>query len=65
MNIAAFSSDEADPGPGNVFEPMPEWNKIDGGWRNSQVRAAVGAGAAAAGLGVLDAAPAIWQHRHG
>ena len=29
----AFLSEPADRGPGNVLEPMPEWNRLDGGWR--------------------------------
>lgn len=30
----AFRSEPAEHGPGNVFEPMPEWNQITGGWRD-------------------------------
>jgi NAD(P)-dependent dehydrogenase (short-subunit alcohol dehydrogenase family) len=29
----AFRSEPAEQGPGNVFEPMPEWNQVTGGWR--------------------------------
>lgn len=29
----AFRSEPVDQGPGNVFEPMPEWNQVTGGWR--------------------------------
>ncbi len=45
----AFRSEPADQGPGNVFEPMPEWNQITGGWREGKGtllrRAAVAGGA--------------------
>jgi hypothetical protein len=30
----AFTSESAGRGPGNVFEPMPEWNQVTGGWRD-------------------------------
>lgn len=30
----AFLSEEAGKGPGNVFEPMPHYNRITGGWRD-------------------------------
>jgi short-subunit dehydrogenase len=30
----SFSSEPAEKGPGNVFEPMPEWNQVTGGWRD-------------------------------
>lgn len=33
---SAFGSETADKGPGNVFEPMPEWNRIAGGWREGK-----------------------------
>ncbi|MDP8946991.1 MAG: SDR family oxidoreductase [Actinomycetota bacterium] len=50
----AFRSESADEGPGNVFEPMPEWNQITGGWRDDGKvllrRAALGGGAALAPL---------------
>lgn len=46
----AFRSEPAEQGPGNVFEPMPEWNEITGGWRNGGKallrRTALGGGAA-------------------
>lgn len=63
MNKAAFSSDPATPNPGNVFEPMPDWNKVEGEWRRPDIRAAVGAaagGLVAAGVGV-----AAWRRSHG
>ncbi|MDQ4105870.1 MAG: SDR family oxidoreductase [Actinomycetota bacterium] len=50
----AFRSEPAEQGPGNVFEPMPEWNQITGGWRaankTSLRRAAIAGGAALAPL---------------
>lgn len=30
----AFRPEAAEQGPGNVFEPMPEWNQVTGGWRD-------------------------------
>jgi NAD(P)-dependent dehydrogenase (short-subunit alcohol dehydrogenase family) len=33
---AAFRDDPAERGPGNVFEPMPEWNRITGEWRDGR-----------------------------
>lgn len=36
MNRAAFGSEPSEVGPGNVFEPMPEWNQITGGWRRKR-----------------------------
>lgn len=62
MNLMAFSRDEAQPGPGNVFEPMPEWNKVDGEWRRGDLRAL----AAAGGVGALAAGAAAalrWRER--
>ncbi len=50
MKWAAFGSEPAEPGPGNVFEPMPEWNRVGGGWRrerNAMVRRAALAGGVA------------------
>jgi hypothetical protein len=32
MRWAAFRSEPAASKPGNVFEPMPEWNQVSGGW---------------------------------
>ena len=28
----------ADPSPGNLYEPMPQWGTISGGWRNGEER---------------------------
>ncbi len=39
----AFGSGPSKIGPGNAFEPMPEWNRVTGGWRserNTMVRRA-------------------------
>ncbi len=47
---SAFGSEPAGKGPGNVFEPMPEWNQITGGWRGgggARIRHAALAGGAA------------------
>lgn len=51
MNIAALGRKPVGESPGNVFEPMPEWNEQEGDWRNKHLRiglAAVAATAAAA-----------------
>jgi NAD(P)-dependent dehydrogenase (short-subunit alcohol dehydrogenase family) len=48
MNVAAFTREQANSGPGNLFTPMPEYNRVDGGWRRTPVRVGLGAGAAAA-----------------
>ena len=47
MRYVAIGSEPAPVGPGNVFEPVPELEGVDGGWRNPRARAAVAAGAAA------------------
>jgi NAD(P)-dependent dehydrogenase (short-subunit alcohol dehydrogenase family) len=36
MRWAAFSSEPAESKPGNVFQPMPEWNQVTGGWRSKR-----------------------------
>jgi len=36
MRWAAFSSEPAESKPGNIFEPMPEWNQVTGGWRSER-----------------------------
>ncbi len=54
MNWAAFGSEPSEIGPGNVFEPRPEWNQVTGGWRRKRKevlgRAALVGGAALAPL---------------
>ncbi len=50
MRWVAFGSEPAEPGPGNVFEPMPDSNRVSGGWqreRNAMLRRAALAGSAA------------------
>jgi short-subunit dehydrogenase len=50
----AFRSEAAEQGPGNVFEPMPEWNQITGRWRGERKpllrRASLASGVALAPL---------------
>ena len=36
MRWAAFSTEPTESKPGNVFDPMPEWNQVSGGWRNER-----------------------------
>lgn len=38
MNRVAFGTGTAESGPGNVFRPMPEWNQVDGQWREERTR---------------------------
>lgn len=33
MNWASFTRETARPEPGNVYEPMPGWNRVRGDWR--------------------------------
>ena len=40
MRIVGLSAEESDETPGNVLEPMPEWNTVRGGWRHPWRRAA-------------------------
>lgn len=54
MRRAGFLDEPADDAPGNVFEPMPEWNRVAGDWRNGALRwVSAGAGAVGAGAAVL------------
>jgi len=62
MNLVAFSRHRASPNPGNLFEPMREWNRVEGGWRSTPVRVMVGAGAATAAIGTALTARR-WAHR--
>lgn len=39
MRTFAFRRSPGRPGSGNVFEPMPEWNRIEGNWRRGRDRA--------------------------
>jgi len=56
MNMAAFSRERANAGPGNLFEPMPTWNQVHGHWRRTGIRAAFAAAAATAALSAAVAA---------
>jgi hypothetical protein len=56
MHLVALG-EETEKGPGNVFEPNPEWNRVSGEWRIDRRRLAFGlagafslAASAAAGL---------------
>lgn len=54
MNLTALGHRPAEPTAGNVYEPMPAWNKVEGHWRNARLRTgiAVAAGLAVAGTGL-------------
>lgn len=55
MKKLSFGREPATAGPGNLFQPMPDWNRVDGGWRNSGLRrvAGVAGSAALTGLAVI------------
>lgn len=44
MRLLALGRRDAQSTHGNVFEPMPEWNREQGDWRNVPVRVGVAAG---------------------
>lgn len=55
MNLTALGHRPAERTSGNVYEPMPAWNKVEGHWRNWPLRvgvAAAGLAVAGTGLGV-------------
>lgn len=57
---AALRAEAVEPGPGNVFEPMPDWNRVTGQWRARRWRLLRRAGlAAGAGVGSV----ALWRAR--
>lgn len=63
MDAAAMRGGDVPPDPGNVFEPEPGLNQIDGGWRQQRrtLRRAT-----AAGMAVAAAAPLatwLWRRR--
>lgn len=54
MRWGGLGREDADPSPGNVFTPVPDWNRVTGGWRHPRKRALVaGMVAAALAAGVL------------
>jgi short-subunit dehydrogenase len=53
--LGAFRRAPADIGPGNVFEPVPGWNRVSGSWRRHRPVAALGS-VAAVGLAGFAAA---------
>lgn len=59
MNIAALGRTPTRASPGNVFEPMPAWNKQEGHWRNTPLRIGLAVAAAAAAT-----AAAVGAARH-
>jgi short-subunit dehydrogenase len=54
MQVGGLSDEEAEDGTGNVFEPMTEWNRTTGDWRDGTQRVAALA-AAAIGVAVVGA----------
>lgn len=51
MDVAGLVDEQGEQGPGNVFQPTPEWNQVDGDWRRASTAVAPGVFAvAAAGL---------------
>lgn len=61
MKLTALGRQPAEPGPGNVFEPMPEWNREQGDWRNTRLRV----GLAAATVSALSAVAVIRARSRG
>ncbi len=61
MRWAAFSSEPAESSPGNVFEPMLEWNRVSGGWRRKR-KAVLGRTALVGGV-ALPPLLAYWLRR--
>jgi len=59
----ALDGDQTQNPRGNVFEPEPEWNRVDGGWRRSDGRRARRVLAGAAALGTSAAAAGLAAHR--
>jgi hypothetical protein len=45
MKLTALGRQPAEPSPGNVFEPMPAWNRVQGDRRNTPVRVGLAAAA--------------------
>lgn len=53
MRRVGLRSGEVEDGPGNVFEPMPEWNRLGGEWRRVPAPVSLTALAAASGAWLL------------
>ncbi|MDR7300028.1 SDR family oxidoreductase [Haloactinomyces albus] len=56
MNRTAFTRRPTAPGPGNIFEPMPEWNRVSGDWRYGRAKLATGTAAITAAAAAVIAA---------
>ena len=57
MDVLGSGRGESEESTGNVFQPMPEWNQVQGGWRRPLAVRLV-AGALAMGAVVT-----LWDHR--
>lgn len=55
MKLTALGRQPAEPSPGNVFEPMPEWNRTQGNWRNTPLRIGLAAAVTVSGAAVVRA----------
>ncbi|MFP5322371.1 MAG: SDR family oxidoreductase [Acidimicrobiia bacterium] len=55
FRLLGFRDEDVPAHDGNVFEPSPDWKRVDGGWRNTTARRAAAVGAVAA-AGVVVAA---------
>src|SRR5829696_3946436 len=60
---AAMEESEAEPSPGNVLEPEPELNRLDGGWRNGLGARAGRLAAGTVGLAAPVVATGLILHR--
>lgn len=65
FGLTALGAEGVESTSGNLFEPMPELNQIDGGYRHSGIRRVIRPAVAAAAALVPAAAGAYWLHRRG
>jgi NAD(P)-dependent dehydrogenase (short-subunit alcohol dehydrogenase family) len=63
FELTALDGKGADRSPGNVLEPEPSLNRVDGGWRSPQGALAARIAAGVAALGVPAAAAGLIAHR--
>jgi hypothetical protein len=56
-----FQDRRAEPGPGNLFEPLPQYASISGGWKEPSAMPTTLSAMAAVGLAVLGLGWALWE----
>ena len=62
VELDQFQDRAAEPGPGNLFEPMPQYAAISGGWKESGPAPSILHGAAVLGSAALGFGLALWWH---